>query len=368
MYDVGASPDVSLLGSAIGEFVYEMTSASLLTLDFVVISHVDEDHVNRLPALISALKRANISVGTLVLPWLGGASKLLGLMRLRDKDTTAIAAQLLQSDSAVTQFAASLGFRDVTFVKASSGTIDDSPAPDPIPDGTGANHVPVPARVVDSGTDVAPAHAPWEMLVAQLAVPAAILDGLAAEITKATGLDVENEADRRKLVDTSKTRAQLREILEVLGRTHDLARPGVTLTNWSSISLHSTSTNPYARHTVPEASALSFSVNCEHAWLHTGDLPLHLDDVWQEFESEWDRIGVAHEVCTVTAPHHGSQHGHNINLYTRFVTSAVVFTFGLTVGTQRGVPKWSKLLDPKPVMRHLRLHGALKLRLLNNRP
>jgi hypothetical protein len=268
----------------------------------------------------------------------------------------------------VTQFAASLGFRDLTFVKGSSGTTDDSPALDPVPDGTGASHAPVPARVVDSGTNVAPAHAPWEMLVAQLAVPAAILDGLAAEITKATGLDVENEADRRKLVDTSKSRAQLRGILEVLGRTHDLARPGVTLTNWSSLSLHSRSTNVYARHTVPEASAVSFSVNCEHAWIHTGDLPLHLDDVWQEFKSEWDRIGVAHEVCIVTAPHHGSQHGHNIDLYTRFVITAVVFTFGLTVGTTRGAPKWSKLLDPKPVMKDLRLHGVRKLRLLNNRP
>ena len=152
-----------------------------------------------------------------------------------------------------------------------------------------------------------------------------------------------------------------------VGKALEIPRAHVTITNWSSLSLYSTSTNGFQRHSVPLATQVGFAHSCEHAWLHTGDLPLDVDRVWQAFKTVWDDANVFGPVCAVVAPHHGSQHGHNIELYRRFDPTVTVFTFGLNVGTARADIKWSKLLNPQPVMKAVRGLGVSKLRLLNNR-
>ncbi|MFJ4220032.1 hypothetical protein [Curtobacterium luteum] len=368
IYDVGAYPDVGLLGGAIDAFVSELQSASIRIVDYIFISHIDEDHVNRLPKLIAKLRNAGITVTTLVLPWLSGVSKLFALMGLKDRSTGAIAAELLQSDDSVMQVAADLGFSGVTFVRGDvEGASDDVDALAPIQSAFDEHGNEVPATVVPSGYDVNQSATPWRLTVSQLGLPADIYAEFSSILRGKTTLDPEKEAGRRKLVATKAERAKVAAAMRETGEALDIPRAHVTITNWSSLSLFSTSTSAANRHPVPQATGVGFGHTCEDPWVHTGDLPLDVDRVWRAFEAVWDGAQVVGPVCAVMAPHHGSQHGHNIELYQRFDPTVTIFTFGLNAGTTRTDIKWSKLLNPRPVMKSVRGLGASKLRLLNNR-
>jgi hypothetical protein len=370
VFDVGAGPDVVWLEAAIDRFIGTAQNEAVARIDFIFISHIDEDHVSRLSYLIAALKQAGISIGTLVLPWLNDASKLLNLSSVQRRNTAIAAVNLLGSSSTITQFAADLGFADVMFVRNADSADDHSDQPAVIRAGVTLGGAIVPASIVRSGTNISQTGQPWDLIVTQLVPPEPVLNAFLSEVRRLTKLDPSREIDRINIVSSRRHRSSMRTAMRTAIRTtgvsFTLPRPHVTLTNWSSLSLYSGTRTPFRRHIVPRAQP-DFEMNCEHAWVHTGDLPLHVPAVWNDFDAAWNAsIGKRRRACVVTAPHHGSIHGHNSFLYQRFKPAAVLFNLGRSSGSTRGRPKWAKLIDPKPAMKAVRGLGSIKIRLLSN--
>jgi len=138
------------------------------------------------------------------------------------------------------------------------------------------------------------------------------------------------------------------------------------VSNWSSQSLYSASDSPLVRHSVPPATD-DFEMECEHGWLHTGDLPLHVPAVWNAVRDAWDRHLPSVEVCAALAPHHGAVNGHNDDLYSRFRPSVAIFPLGLWAGSRRGKPVFAKWIKPRKALADVRKRRTIKVRVLNNR-
>lgn len=370
VYDVGARPNTRLLEKAIQRFVARLVSLKIKRVQYVILSHIDDDHVNCLEYLLTALGNEGIGVDTLTLPWLRSRSRLMARSGLPQRGGSNVVTQLLQSDDSIAVYAVSLGFENVLFVEGEAEDDDDDldnpddadpQAPSVSPPRSNAPN----AKYTVSGMPLSVPHGiPWTLLITHLDPPKKTLRAFDAHVMLETKLDPANPAHHDELI--TKHKRAIRAAMACAARMTKLSLSGATVSNWSSQSLYSASHAPLVRHTVPHAPA-DFEMSCVHGWLHTGDLPLHAPKVWDAFDQAWNRHLPGFEVCVALAPHHGSRHGHNAKLYDRFKPSAVVFTFGLGNGTRRGKPVFSMSVNPKPAMKAVRAIAGIKVRLLNNR-
>ncbi|GAA2927388.1 hypothetical protein GCM10010458_06900 [Microbacterium luteolum] len=364
VYDVGACPDVALLEDAIDRFVKRLVARGIKRLQYVILSHIDEDHVSRLDHLLGKLGDKKIAVETLALPWLRDTSRLLALNRSPRRGPSTVVYQLLQDDDSVVQFATNLGVENVLFVEGESsddgGGTDGSDAAPSTPRSHASN-----ATYIPSGTPLkVPTGIPWRMLISHLEPPTQTLMAFDKRVIQVTGLDPADQKNHAKLIKDH--RSEIRAAMRFAARKTKLDLRASTVSNWSSQSLYSASLSPFARHVVPHAPD-DFEMECEHGWLHTGDLPLDVPDVWDAFETAWNRHLPGVEVCVALAPHHGSVHGHNDGLYVRFNPSVVIFPLGLWRGSRRGKPMFAKWIKPMNALIDVRKHRTIKVRILNNR-
>lgn len=371
VYDVGASPKVTLLTAAISRFVNLLVAENIHKVQFVIVSHIDADHVNRLAHLLSRLDKNGIKVGKLLLPWLDPLSKFLALTRTASRQPSTVVRNLLQDPTSVVRYVASLGVEEVGFVLPESHSDGDEvpdPAPAITPRGTAVHGVPVP-----SGTLKLPPHtAPWKLVLSHLEPPKATLLAFRNEIIRTTGLDPNDPKNHMKLLrsPSKKTpivnRKTVASAMNTAARNTGLPYGKSTITNWSSMTLYGASTLPRVPHTVP-ASPDDFEWECAHGWLHTGDFSVDHQPAWIAIQKAWRRGFSRAPLCAVVAPHHGSKLTHNPDLYTLFDPSVVLFTFGLDRTGTRGKPRYSNLVDPRPAQRSVRSLTAAKVRPLNNR-
>jgi hypothetical protein len=368
VYDVGACPDAALLENAIDRFVKRLIARGIKRVQYVILSHIDEDHVSRLDHLLEKLQGKKITVDTLTLPWLRNSSRLLALNRSPRRGVSTVVYQLLQDDDSVVQYLSDLGVENVLFVEGESNDgdgdgDDDFDGNDPAPP-TPRSHAPN-AKYIVSGTKLqVPTDIPWQMLITHLEPPKTTLREFDEKVIEKTGLDPADQKNHAKLIMSY--RGQIRAAMRFAAKQTNLDLRNATVSNWSSQSLYSASLSPLARHAVPHAPN-DFEMECEHGWLHTGDLPLDVPVIWNAFEAAWNQHLPDIEVCAVLAPHHGSMHGHNDNLYLRFKPSVVIFPLGLWRGSRRGKPMFAKWIKPKPAIHDVRKHRTIKVRILNNR-
>lgn len=377
VYDAGANPRVSLLTAAIRRFVKLLVSEDIREVQYVIVSHIDADHVNRLNYLLTLLDKNSIRVGKLLLPWLDPLSKLLALSRTSSRQPSTVVRNLLQDATAVVQYAASFGVEEVGFVVPEP--FDDNGGggelPDPesaiTPRGTAVHGVPVPSGTLLTPQS-SPRGAPWKLVLSHLEPPKATLDAFRDEIIRVTGLDPNDPANHMTLLRSPSKKAAtanrktLASAMNAAARATGLPYGKSTITNWSSMTLYGASILPRVPHTVP-ASPNDFEWECAHGWLHTGDFPVDYPPAWTAIQKAWRRGFSRSPLCVVVAPHHGSKLTHNPDLYDLFDPSAVLFTFGLDTTGTRGNPRYSKLVDPKPAQRSVRRRTAAKIRPLNNR-
>ncbi|WP_146232835.1 MULTISPECIES: hypothetical protein [unclassified Curtobacterium] len=368
IYDVGAAPRVGKLESAIRDLAKDLVDRGVARIDFIFVSHLDEDHVNRLQFLAREMSRSTISVGRLVIPWLGPVSRLFGMLRQSHRAGNAASMSLLQSDASIAAFAANLGFAEVLLVQDGLNAADPDVAVDLAQqvDADGAV-VAAPVRTIASGTDLTPAGMPWMLLVTQLTVPKKTLKEVAKRIKSKLKLDVSLEAARQSVVRSHAHRRAARAIMEEVAHAHGIPRGRTTITNWSSISLYSGSTKPPAKHPFVPSNPGHFAHSCTDGWVHTGDLPLNVGLVWHAFAAEWHKwLPSPVRTCVVTAPHHGSMNGHNIALFNLFNPDHAVFTYGLEKGSTRIRPRWAKKVDPTGALHEVKAQTAAQVWELSN--
>lgn len=364
VYDVGACPDVALLEGAIERFVGRLASRGIQRIQYVILSHIDDDHVCRLDHLLDRLSRKKITVETLILPWLRNTSRLLALSRAPRRGPSTVVYQLLQDDDSVVRFATSLGVENVLFIEGEPNDDTDGASGNNPGLSTPRSHSGK-AGYARSGVQLqVPTGIHWQMVITHLEPPKKTLRVFDQTVRKSTGLDPADQKDHAKLIENH--RPQIRAAMRRAAKITGLALRGATVSNWSSQSLYSASPTPLVRHIVPHAPE-DFEMDCVHGWLHTGDLPLHVPAIWDAFRRAWDRNLPGVEVCAVLAPHHGAAHGHNDELYARFNPSVVIFPLGLWRGSQRGTPKFAKWIRPKRALFDVRKRRSIKVRLLNNR-
>lgn len=365
VYDVGACPDVSLLEEAIERFVARLVDLKIKQVQYVILSHIDDDHVNRLEYLLGELKGASISIGTLTLPWLRNTSRLLTLSRAPRRGTSSTVYQLLQSDALIATYAVRLGFENVLFIESDSGDFEADGEDDTDPPIATSRFQASNVTYIASGTPLpVPQGMPWTLLITHLKPPEKTLRAFDKRVLKLTGLNPADQADHDALI--TKHKPEIRVAMRFAAQKTKLNVRTSTVSNWSSQSLYSASHGPLVRHSVPQAPS-DFEMSCVHGWLHTGDLPLDVPEVWDAFERAWDLHLPDVEVCVALAPHHGSIHGHNADLYDRFKPSAVLFPLGLWRGSRRGKPMFAKRIKPKTAMKAVRAFPGIKIRMLNNR-
>lgn len=364
VYDVGACPDVVLLEKAIDRFVKRLVSRGVQRVQYVILSHIDEDHVSRLGYLLAKLDENKITVGALTLPWLRNASRLLALSRSPRRGPSTVVYQLLQNDDSVVQFATTLGVESIIFVEGESNDNGDDSDGDDLTRSAPRSHAPN-AKYIRSGDPFkVPTGIPWQMRIVHLEPPKKTIEAFDRRVWQATGLNPAEQKDHATLIKNH--RSEIRAAMRYAAKRTGLDLRTATVSNWSSQSLYGASRSPFTRHRVPEAPD-DFEMACEHGWLHTGDLPLDVPDIWDAFVTAWDRCLPGVEVCAAIAPHHGSVHGHNDDFYVRFKPSVVVFPLGLWRGSRRGKPVYAKWINPKNALVAVRKHLTIKVRVLNNR-
>lgn len=371
VYDVGADPSVAALGDAIERFIELLVREEIDRVQFVIVSHIDQDHVNRLDLLIKSLKMRNISVGKLMIPWLDPLSRLFALSRTKARQSTTVVRNLLREPTAVVRYAADLGVEEVVFVLPDSRNSDDAPRMESVtnPEGVVTHGSVSPSGVVP----LPPNSAPWVLMLSHLEPPKKTLRWFRNRVIKRTGLDPMDPTNHMKLLRPRSKRARranrkrLASAMGKAARRSGLKYGRTTITNWSSMTLYGSSTLPHVQHVAP-ASPGDFSWECAHGWLHTGDFPVNDRRAWREIKRAWRRGFGKTEVCALVAPHHGSKLTHRSALYKRFAPTVVLFTFGLLSSSSRGRPKYAKLIDPLPAQRYVRSSTSAKVRPLNNRP
>lgn len=351
VYDVGAAPSKPLLRTAIGSFVAELRKRSLTRVDYVIVSHIDEDHVNGIDELLNALKFASINVGNVILPWLTSAEKLLTKSRTPRRGRSTVVMNLAGSDHDAREYLLHLGAEEVTFLRTDSDSRPDEP---------------VPLSTAVSGRNLASGLLPsWKLVAVRIDPPTAALDAFVADL-KARIQSHNSSLDPRKVSDhaacLTKYRAEIRAAMRSKTVRKELrtTKIGPSLTNWSSISLYGGAASSGTCTPVKPRVADDLMMSCVHGWLHTGDLPLNVRDVWDAFEHEWKRHLGPVQVCALTAPHHGSKHSHKRTLYTYFKPSTVILTTGRT-----RLGKVSRLINTSKASREARNSGATVTELHN---
>ncbi len=354
VYDVGAKPKKALARDAIEHFVARLKALDADRVEYVILSHVDEDHVNCLKILLDKLAAANIAVGMVMLPWLNTAEKLMARAHANHRGPTTVVIRLTGADRDTLDYLARLGVEGVAFLQAQGST---EPPPD-VAYALSPTGIPVRARFVASGTDLtATSRIPWKLIAMRMQPPQDTIAAFTKALSTSTGLDPDDPADHYALL--TKHRRELSAAMTAAASAVGFTGYGQSLTNWSCISIFGSSQTPFAHHSVPLASAISFEMNCDHGWLHTGDLPLDIPDVWKAFERMWNTHSNGVRVCALTAPHHGSPNGHNASLYTTFKPSAAIFTTGRSSSSTPGRPVYSHRNAPQNAIQDAGMTAAI---------
>lgn len=334
VYDVGAVPDIALLRTKVDDFVAHLTQTGGSKVDYVILSHIDEDHVNGLDHLLSAL--SNIAVGTIVLPWLSAFQKLQVQLSNNYRTPSAVATNLAKSDTAADEYLRGLGAEDIVRVgqpASSAPPADERPparseetSPSPAPASPGS--------APHSGTLPAPPLAYWCLIPFRAEPPHTAATCFETELRKSLAgvsppLDPSNPDHHAEIL-----RAHRREVRDALKQAAAQV-PGVRpkdITNWSSLVLLAGSTAPSAGTPHPCSSLGDFTAGCDTFWLHTGDIPANRITLWNELNAWLTSHLKGRSVCTVVAPHHGSKLSHNPALYGSVSPSNIVITTGRNQG------------------------------------
>lgn len=347
VYDVGAKPKKALVRDAIERFVARLKAVNADRVHYVILSHIDQDHVNSLEALLDALRVANIAVGTVMLPWLNTAEKLLAQAHTNHRNPSTVVMKLVGPDSDAVEYLAGLGAEEVAFIDAEDSD-DDSRD---VVSALSPTGVPVNARFTASGTDLAASSAvPWKLIALRMQPPDKTISTFVANLRASAKLDPNNSKNHHALL--THHRKKISAAMTAAATSVGFTGYGHSLPNWSCISIFGSSLTPVAAHPAPTPVAGDFEVDCDHGWLHTGDLPLDIPDVWQAFERVWDAHLSGSSVCTLTAPHHGSPNGHTPSLYAKFKPGAAIFTTGWSSKSTVGATIYSNRNAPKKAMRH----------------
>lgn len=352
VYDTGAMPRKALVHDAIDDFVSRLKKLGITTVDYLILSHIDEDHVNCFAELVSALDRAKITHPTVVLPWLEPEEKLLALRHANHRHDDAVAVTLAGEDDEVVAYFLDLAFRDIVYV-IHPGSAEDID----VPDG---------ARFVVAGTEFARnSSVPWTLIATRIKPDQNTLDDFYNRVVSRTGFDPDKSADRKELVKS--WRGYIRSAMHTAANNSLISGYGHSLTNWSSLSIFGASASPTRRKCVLSAQPKGdLSSDCDHGWLHTGDLPLDVPDVWNAFVQAWQRHLPQTKTCALAAPHHGSPNGHNPHLFSRFSPEYVLYMTGWTAGSAKaGMPIYAKKVNPSTSMNDAKSAGATDIELNN---
>jgi len=327
VYDVGAKPDKSELLLAINEFINELSSRKITRVDYIYLSHIDGDHVNGLRELLDALANHDpkIAVANVVLPWLSPVQKLLTQSRNNHRRPGSVVTNLAGSDEDADAFLHDLGVENVIRITAEG---EDAP-----PTAT--------STTVPSGTSTLPTSVPgWVLLPIKTPTPANFESSFRTELGNhlPKHLNPNNPADHATILRDHKSEilVAIRAVAHLIGVTKG------RVANWSSLALLHGSTTPTTPCTVSIIPPQHVDAQCEHGWLHTGDLPVADGVVWANLESELKGASLALPLCVVVAPHHGSGLDHNDDLYSSTTPGTVILTTGRKLtGANVGSPSYS---------------------------
>lgn len=347
VYDVGAKPDKKKLLPAINAFVGELRTRKITRVDYIYLSHIDGDHVNGLSELLGALTNHNpkIVVANVVLPWLSPVQKLLTQSRNNHRQPSAVVTNLAASDEGADEYLRNLGVENVIRIRAE----DEDAAPTE------------PSTTSPSGTSTLPASTPgWLLLPIKTPTPANFEASFRIELGKRlpTTLDPNNPADHKTILTAhgSEILASIKVVAPQIGVTKR------RVANWSSLALLHGSTTP-AKPCVVAHAPQHVNIQCEHGWLHTGDLPVADAAVWANLSSELKGASLTSPLCVVVAPHHGSGRDHEDALYDDTKPGTVILTTGTKLTGNVGSPSYSYNLGS--VQRKAQSIGATVVELKN---
>lgn len=327
VYDVGAKPNKSELLLAIELFIDELSSRKITRVDYIFLSHIDGDHVNGLRELLDALAAhaPKIVVANVVLPWLSPVQKLLTQSRNNHRQPTAVVTNLAGSDESADLFLNGLGVENVIRITAEGE--------DGAPTAT--------STTIPSGASTIAARIPgWLLLPIKTPTPPTFEASFRTELGNRlpNHLNPNSPSDHHEILTDHKS-----EILDAIKAVAHLI--GVTqkrVANWSSLALLHGSTTPTTPCAVSIVPPQHIDVQCEHGWLHTGDLPVADAAVWANLSSELQSASVKSPLCVVVAPHHGSGLDHNDALYADATPGTVILTTGRKLtGVNAGKPSYS---------------------------
>jgi hypothetical protein len=328
VYDIGARPKKDLAIAAVDRFIKRLNELEVERVNYVILSHIDEDHVNGFEALMIKLRAEGIAVGTVMLPWLSAAEKLAAKAQANHRGSGAAVMKLGGTDQQIVNYLRSLGTAGVAFLLA--GEAKDPPEDQDIDAGR------IWLKCVRSGKKLKRGLGlPWNLVAVRLAPPAGTVDVFVEALKTSSGLDLINPTAHEELLTAH--RREIRAAMAKAASDKGFKGYGESLTNWSCISIFGSASVPVTPHATPSATVGDLEMSCDHGWLHTGDLPLHIDKVWRDFKEAWKDLTQA-EVCVLLAPHHGSTNGHTPLLYKRFKSRIAVFTTGWSSKSVPGKP------------------------------
>ncbi|MBF9335400.1 hypothetical protein G3N30_03860 [Microbacterium lacticum] len=324
VYDVGAKPHKALLLSAIDDFSAGVASYGISRVDYIFLSHIDEDHVNGLVELLDALKRhvPQITVLNVVLPWLSPVQKLLTQARNNHRQEGTAVTNLVSSDEEADNFLERLGVGNVIRVTAEG-------------DGAGTT-----GSVRTQGKPLAHSLSAWTLLPIKMPTPPGFEAAFKTELDRLISgakLDPNDTKDHAKII--AKHRPSIRKAMnKVAGLVNVLP---AHITNWSSLALLHGADLPSPACTVA-TPANHADIDCTHGWLHTGDLPLKEAAVWANLKSKLTKAKLGTPLCAVAAPHHGSQNDHEDDLYAYTTPGTVFLNAGRKLsGVNKGTPSYN---------------------------
>jgi beta-lactamase superfamily II metal-dependent hydrolase len=332
VYDIGARPKKNLAIDAVDRFIKRLNKLEVKRVNYVILSHIDEDHVNGFETLMVKLGAAKIAVGTVMLPWLSTAEKLAAKAHANHRGPGAVVMNLGGSDQQIVNYLASLGTEGVAFLL--TGEANDPPEDQDVDAGGIWLKYVRPGQKLKRNLVL-----PWKLVAMRLTPPSGTVDAFAQALKTSSGLDPNNPTTHEELLTVHRRR--IRAAMAKTASDKGFKGYGESLTNWSCISVFGSASVPATSHATPSAPVDDLEISCDHGWLHTGDLPLHIHKVWRDFNEAWKELSKA-EVCVLLAPHHGSENGHTPLFYRRFKSRVAVFTTGWS----------SKSLPGKPIYSH----------------
>lgn len=314
VYDLGAKPSKhSHLLPAIATFSQELTNYGIDQVEYVFLSHIDEDHVNGLQEFLAELKSCTprITVKNVMLPWLSPIQKLITQSRNNGRQPSAAVSILASDDEQADVYLRGLGVENVVRITAEGE--DGAPAR------SSTTH--------SAGNPIAGA-TPFGWVIQPVKTPTPkgfeALFRTALRNLLPQSLDPNNIANHQAILAThqSSIKAAMRSVAAQVGVRQK------AITNWSSLAILHGSGAASKRCIFTGITTSHFDVDCTHGWVHTGDLPLNEAAVWSNLSQELSSSSIRLPLCTVVAPHHGSGRDHNDLLYDLTQPSAVILTTG----------------------------------------